>query len=222
MKQKTFLFVIWLQTVMLKLLMRLFDSMEGTLCYNGISVQEYEISNLRSRMAGVFQDPARFAFPLEENITLGSVTKEKDTERLRFALQNADIASMAEQLPKGYQTILDKQFEGGADLSGGQWQRVSLARAFYAEADILFFDEASSDLDPAAEARFYNNIRHFAKDKIAFYVTHRLSGTKDADLILVLKDGQLEELGTHAELMKCKGEYHRLYTAQASGYDMLE
>lgn len=210
------------KSTLMKLLMRLFDPMEGTLCYNGIPVQEYEISNLRSRMAGVFQDPARFAFPLEENITLGSVTKEKDTERLRFAVQNADIASMAEQLPKGYQTILDKQFEGGADLSGGQWQRVSLARAFYAEADILFFDEASSDLDPAAEARFYNNIRNFAKDKIAFYVTHRLSGTKDADLILVLKNGRLEESGTHAELMQRKGEYHRLYTAQASGYDMLE
>lgn len=99
-------------------------------------------------------------------------------------------------------------------------QKISLARAFLSDASILFFDEASADLDPKAEYVFYQSVREYAKDKIAFYITHRLSGTKDADLIIVLKGGEIVEIGKHTDLLKQKGEYSKLYHAQADGYGL--
>jgi len=207
------------KSTLIKLLMRLFDATSGQITYNHRDIRDYQIESLRRRMSGVFQDPARFAFSLRENLRLGDIDAPTSQEALLAAARQADLTSLIESLPAGLDTLLEKQFEGGTELSGGQWQKVSLARAFYASADILFFDEASSDLDPAAEQAFYHNVRIAAANKIAFYITHRLSGTKDADLILVLQNGELVESGTHDGLMQRHGEYARLYTAQASGYD---
>ena len=207
------------KSTLIKLLMRLFDATSGQIAYNHRDIRDYQIEPLRRRMSGVFQDPARFAFSLRENLRLGDIDAPTSQEALLAAARQADLTSLIESLPAGLDTLLEKQFEGGTELSGGQWQKVSLARAFYASADILFFDEASSDLDPVAEQAFYHNVRIAAANKIAFYITHRLSGTKDADLILVLQNGELVESGTHDGLMQRSGEYARLYTAQASGYD---
>lgn len=208
------------KSTLIKLLMRLFDSSSGEILINGVPISDYDIVELRKNMSGVFQDPARFAFTIRENLSLADVRKNIAEEDMINACKRAGIMDIVERNSRGLDTILDKQFEGGTDLSSGQWQKLSLARAFLSNASVLFFDEASADLDPKAEGLFYKNIREYAKDKIAFYITHRLSGTKDADLIIVLKDGEIAEIGKHSDLMKNEGEYYHLYHSQADGYEI--
>ena len=206
------------KSTLIKLLMRLFDPTNGEIKINDIPMKEYDILKLRKNMSGVFQDPARFSLTVRENLEFANVEHKIDDDDMWEACKKAGIKDFIKQTSKGLDTILDKQFEGGTELSGGQWQKISLARAFLSDASILFFDEASADLDPKAEYIFYQSVREYAKDKIAFYITHSLSGTKDADLIIVLKDGEIVEIGKHTELIKQNGEYSKLYHAQADGY----
>lgn len=209
------------KSTLIKLLMRLFDASVGEILINNVPIKEYNIIELRKTFSGVFQDPARFAFTIRENLLLDSHNNPNiSEEQIKEACLKADLLNLIKSSSNGLETILDKQFENGTDLSSGQWQKLSLARAFLSDASVLFFDEASADLDPKAEQRFYRSLREYAKDKIAFYVTHRLSGTKDADLIIVLKDGEIAEIGCHDELIEKNGEYSHLYHAQADGYKM--
>ena len=208
------------KSTLIKLLMRLFDASNGEITVNGIRIQEYDIVELRRTMSGVFQDPARFAFTIRENLLLDSDASSIGLREMEEACQNANLLDLVNNFPGKFEKILDKQFEGGTDLSSGQWQKLSLARAYLANASVLFFDEASADLDPKAEQIFYQSIRKYAEDKIAFYITHRLSGTKDADLIIVLKKGEIAEIGKHSDLIKRNGEYSHLYHAQADEYEL--
>lgn len=206
------------KSTLVKLLMRLFDASEGEIKINDININEYDIVDLRRTMSGVFQDPARFSFTIRENLTLANFTNNIEERDLEEACRKAGISDLLKTSTNGLDTILGTQFEGGTDLSSGQWQKLSLARAFLSDASVLFFDEASADLDPKAERSFYKSIRDYAQNKIAFYITHRLSGTKDADLIIVLKNGEIAEMGKHDDLIKNNGEYFNLYQAQADGY----
>lgn len=206
------------KSTLIKLLMRLFDVSEGEITVNSILIKEYDVKSLRKTMCGVFQDPARFAFTIRENLLLANNKDNVSDDEMEEACKKAGVLDLVGRTSNGFETILGKQFEDGTDLSSGQWQKLSLARAFLSEASVLFFDEASADLDPKAEQNFYQSIREYAKNKIAFYITHRLSGTKDADLIIVLKSGEIVEMGKHDDLIKNGGEYSHLYHAQADGY----
>lgn len=208
------------KSTLVKLLMRMFDVGSGEILVNGIPIQEILIEDLRKQMSGVFQDPARFSFSIRDNLAFGNINEKSDSNYMMEACESANLKEVINGLPDGLDTMLGKEFANGTDLSGGQWQKISLARAFCTKASILIFDEASSDLDPKAEKVFYDSVRSFAQDKIAFYITHRLSGTKDADLILVLQEGELVEVGSHDELIKKEGVYSKLYCTQAMGYDL--
>lgn len=208
------------KSTLIKLLMRLCDASNGEITVNDISIKEYDILELRKTMSGVFQDPARFAFTIRENLLLDGNANNIDEGKIEEACRNADALDLVNNTPNRFETILGKQFEDGTDLSSGQWQKISLARAYLSNASVLFFDEASADLDPKAEQIFYQSIKKYAKNKIAFYITHRLSGTKDADLIIVLKNGEITEIGKHNDLIKDNGEYSHLYHAQADGYEI--
>ena len=208
------------KSTLVKLLMRMFDVSAGDILINNLSIKDICVEDLRKQMSGVFQDPARFAFSIRENLGIGNIDMNIDDKNMMNACKNANLEEVILGLDQGLDTMLGKEFANGIDLSGGQWQKISLARAFCSNASFLIFDEASSDLDPKAEKVFYDSIKEFAKDKITFYITHRLSGTKDADLILVLDKGELAEIGNHSELIKQGGIYKTLYSAQAMGYDL--
>lgn len=154
-----------------------------------------------------------------ENLKLADVEADISQDMIISACETASADEFISQLPDKYETILGKQFRGGTEISDGQWQKLSLARAICSNADMMIFDEASADLDPKAEHMFYRCIKEYAKDKLTFYITHRLSGTKDADLILVMNNGQLVESGTHKELIEADGIYKKLYFMQADGYE---
>lgn len=208
------------KSTLIKLLMRLFDASNGEITVNDLPIKDYDIVELRKTMSGVFQDPARFAFTIRENLLLDGNADNISESEIEEACRNADALDLVNNTKNKFETILDKQFENGTDLSSGQWQKISLARAYLSNASVLFFDEASADLDPKAEQIFYQSIKKYAKNKIAFYITHRLSGTKDADLIIVLKNGEITEIGKHDDLIKHNGEYSHLYLAQADGYEI--
>lgn len=207
------------KSTLVKLLLSLFTADSGKILVNGHDVCEYDPKSYHARLSAVFQSPARFPFTITENIRIADVTRAITDEEIRAACEAADAAELVEKMPHGYNSVLGKQFSGGVEVSDGQWQKLSLARALCSNADMLIFDEASADLDPRAEFNFYQRIRTYSRNKLTFYITHRLSGTVDADLILVMDQGRLVQAGTHRELMAREGKYRELYSMQASGYE---
>lgn len=208
------------KSTLIKLLLNLFSPNEGEISINGQSLTDLDIVEYRKHISGVFQSPAKFSFSVNENVRLADTDVMYSQEDIVNACKKANADSFIKKLPNSYKSILGKQFQGGTEISDGQWQKLSLARAMCSNAEVLIFDEASADLDPESEYYFYKSIKQFAKDKITFYITHRLSGTKDADLILVMDNGNLIEQGTHSELMKSDGKYKKLYDMQAEGYEV--
>jgi ABC-type multidrug transport system fused ATPase/permease subunit len=165
----------------------------------------------------LFQDFGRYHFMVKENITLGD-TQTKDTiSDLEKAIRKAELTGFVDTLPDGVDTQLGKQF-GGTELSGGQWQKVALARAFYRKGDILILDEPSSSLDPEAEYALFNRLSELSQGRLTLFITHRLSSVRMADRILVLQKGKLIEDGSHHELLQKGGPYARLYQMQASQF----
>jgi ATP-binding cassette subfamily B protein len=208
------------KSTLVKLLLKLFMPTCGEITVNGTDIRNINSESYLQAFSGVFQSPAKFAFSVNENIRFADVNTEIDSRNIIDSCERSGAANFVNSLPNGYESVLGKQFSGGTDISDGQWQKLSLARALCANAEVLIFDEASADLDPKAEYMFYQTIREYAKDKLTFYITHRLSGTKDADLILVMDNGLLAEKGTHSELMAMQGIYYRLYNMQAEGYEV--
>ena len=206
------------KSTLIKLLLDLFSPDSGKILVNNENLQNLNIDCYRNAVSGVFQSPAKFAFSVNENLKLADVEADISQDMIISACETASADEFISQLPDKYETILGKQFRGGTEISDGQWQKLSLARAICSNADMMIFDEASADLDPKAEHMFYRCIKEYAKDKLTFYITHRLSGTKDADLILVMNNGQLVESGTHKELIEADGIYKKLYFMQADGY----
>ncbi len=207
------------KTTIVKLLARLYDPTTGVIRVDGEDLQNLELEAWRRQIAIVFQDFGRYALTLEENIALGDLKALNELERLRRATQRAGLAELVEQLPSGYQTLLGKQFDG-TELSGGQWQKVALARAFFREdaAQILILDEPTAALDPRSESEIYHRFAELMQGKTTLLITHRLASVSMADRILVLKNGQLIEEGTHQMLLQQEGEYSTLWNMQAEKY----
>ncbi|MBE6573233.1 MAG: ABC transporter ATP-binding protein [Ruminococcaceae bacterium] len=207
------------KTTLIKLLTRLYDPTEGVILLDGHDIREYDVDELYKMYGIIFQDFGKYAVSVKENIAFGNIEKGiVDSEVVKAAgASNAD--EYIEQLPQKYDTPLMRYFESdGIELSIGQWQKLSIARAFYSDSDILILDEPTASLDAIAEQEVFSQFDKLRKDKTTIFVSHRLSSATVASKILVLSEGELIEQGNHEELMAKKGEYYRLFSTQAKRY----
>lgn len=204
------------KTTFIKLLCRLYDVQSGEILVNGVNIQELSKSCCEKLFAVVFQDFKLFALPLDENITCGA---EADPNRMETVLQEADVYARVSAMPQKEKTYLYKDVCGdGVEISGGEAQKLALARALYKDAPVVILDEPTAALDPVAENHIYNQFNNFVSGKTAIYISHRLSSCRFCDRIAVFKNGQLCEYGTHDALLAQAGEYSRLWNAQAKYY----
>jgi len=207
------------KTTLIKLLTGLYRPARGHILLDGMSLDEWDEASLRARIAVIFQDFARYQMLVGENIGAGDVEHFVDEPRWRAAAEKGLAASFVTMLPEGYGTQLGKWFKGGRELSGGQWQKIALSRAFMrTHADVLVLDEPTAAMDAEAEAAVFEHFRALTRDKIAILISHRFSTVRMADHIVVLEDGRIVEQGSHAELVANGGRYERLFSLQAAGY----
>ena len=211
------------KTTLTKLLMRLYDPTDGSITYNGHDLREYELDDLRSRVAAVFQDYRIFAATVAENVVGGELAEgtegQRQRERVLNALTKSTFAGKLATLEKGIDTQLTREFEDdGVILSGGEAQKIAIARAFYQDADLIILDEPSSALDPNAEYELNRALYEYAEDKTVIFISHRLSTTRHADRIYMFDGGRLIEAGNHDELMAQNGKYAYMFNLQAENY----
>src|SRR5713101_1775052 len=206
------------KTTLFKLICRLYDPNEGRILIDGIDIRDFDPNELRAQIGAMFQDYVTYQATAAENIGLGNVPDINDRERIEVAGAQAGAAELIGGLPDGYDTALGKWFDHGVNLSGGEWQKVALARAFMRDAKILLLDEPTSALDAQAEYDLFERLRSLTRGRTAVYISHRFSTVRRADRIVFLEHGRLVEEGTHAELMKLNGRYARLFRMQASAY----
>ena len=207
------------KTTLIKLITRLYDPTEGVILLDGRDIREYDVEALYALYGIIFQDFGKYAPSVTENVAFGEVGKAVDAGAVQEAAEQSGADSFIQALPRGYDTPLMRYFEPtGVELSVGQWQKLSVARAFYADADILILDEPTASLDAIAEQEIFSQFEALRKDKTTVFVSHRLSSATIADRIVVLKDGVIAESGTHRELMAAGGEYYTLFSTQAKRY----
>ena len=207
------------KTTLIKLLTRLYDPTEGRILLDGIDLRDYDVKQLYSMFGIIFQDFGKYAVTVEENIRFGDIHKEAPMEEVQKAAEQSAAHEYIQSLPNGYDTPLMRIFESnGMELSIGQWQKLAIARAFYADSDIMILDEPTASLDPIAEQEIYNQFDALRADKTTLFVSHRLSSATTADQIIVLENGQLIENGTHEALMAAGGKYYELFSTQAKRY----
>ena len=192
---------------------------EGQILLDGRDIRDYDVEQLYDMYGTIFQDFGRYADTVEMNIAYGQIDQPVDAEKVREAAVQGNAAPYIEKLAKGYQTPLMRIFEpDGAELSVGQWQKLAVSRAFYNDSDILILDEPTASLDPLAEQEIFSQFDRLREGKLTFYVSHRLSSATTATQIVVLENGTVRELGTHAELIAKQGTYYNLFTVQANRY----
>ena len=202
----------------MKLLLGLFEPDRGEILLGGRPLSSYS-RKTRTRIFGpVFQDFVKYSISLRENIGIGYLDRMGDRESLAAAARKGKVDEFAGTLPNGYDTVLGRDFEGGVDVSGGQWQRIAIARAFMGDKPILLLDEPTSQLDPVAESELYREFAEMAKGKTAIFITHRLASTMITDRILVIQDGVVTQAGTHEELMAEGGLYADMFNVQKQWY----
>jgi len=207
------------KTTLIKLLTRLYDPTDGYILLDGRDLRDYAPKELYSIFGIIFQDFGKYAVSVSDNIKFGDIHRKENIDEIKKAAEQSNAADYIERLPRGYETQLMRIFEpDGMELSIGQWQKLSIARAFYSQSDILILDEPTASLDPMAEQEIYNQFDELRRDKTTVFVSHRLSSATVASLIVVLEYGEIVETGTHKELMAKKGKYHELFTTQAKRY----
>ena len=206
------------KTTLVKLLTRLYDPTEGEILLDGHDLREYDLASLHQRFGVIFQDFVRYQFSVRENIGFGQVDELENLAKIKDAAERGGADQVIEGMPNGYETILGRRWEKGLELSGGQWQKIALARAFMRNAEALILDEPTSALDAEAEYEIFKRFRELMSGRIAVLISHRFSTVRMADRIVVLSDGRIVELGSHAELMARGGLYSRLFELQAEGY----
>ncbi|HMA40239.1 MAG TPA: ABC transporter ATP-binding protein [Gemmatimonadales bacterium] len=206
------------KTTLVKLLARLYDPDEGQILLDGMDLRDYDLTSLRRNIGVIFQDFVRYDFILKENIGVSEIERLEDEARIEEAARRSHADAVAGRLAGGYDQMLGRRFEGGVDLSGGEWQKVALARAYLREAQVLILDEPTAALDARAEYEVFLRFAELTKGKMAVLISHRFSTVRMADRILVLQGGELVDQGTHDELVAHGGLYAELFSLQAAGY----
>jgi len=206
------------KTTLVKLLARLYDPTEGRILLDGVDLREYDVDSLRRNVGVIFQDFVRYDFLLKENIAVGNIGAREDQPRIQTAAQRSLADTVASRLAGRYDQMLGRRFENGVELSGGEWQKVALARAYMRDAQLLILDEPTAALDARAEYEVFLRFSELTAGRMAVLISHRFSTVRMADRILVLKGGELIEQGTHEALVEQGGLYAELFQLQAAGY----
>ena len=206
------------KSTLVKLLLRFYDVDRGSVRVGGVDVRDLDPETLRSRIGVLFQDYASYELSVRENVVMGRPDGKVDDGRVMEALRDSRSEWLLKKLPNGLDSKVGRLFEGGHDLSGGEWQRLALARIMYRDADIWILDEPTSSLDPEAEAGIFAELKENLEGRIGIVISHRFSTVRIADRIAVIADGRVTELGTHEELLLAGGRYAQLFELQAAGY----
>jgi len=206
------------KTTLVKLLARLYDPDEGRILLDGHDLREYDLMELRANVGVIFQDFVRFHMTAAENIAVGRIEAKDDRARIEAAAARSLADEVIRKLPGGYDQVIGKRFRTGIDLSGGEWQKIAIARAYMREAQLLILDEPTAALDARAEYEVFQRFKELSHGKTAVLISHRFSSVRMADRIVVLGDGMVEAIGTHAELLQRGGRYAELFELQAAGY----
>ncbi len=206
------------KTTLVKLLARLYDPTEGQILLDGTDLREYDVEDLRREIGVIFQDYMRYDLLVRENIGFGKVDSLGDRSRVESAAVKSLAKTVIDRLPNGYDQMVGRRFEGGVDLSGGEWQKLALARAYMRDAQLLILDEPTATLDARAEYEVFQRFSELTRERMAVLISHRFSTVRMADRILVLADGSIKEQGTHEQLLSLGGRYAELFELQAAGY----
>ncbi|HYR67922.1 MAG TPA: ABC transporter ATP-binding protein [Reyranella sp.] len=206
------------KTTLVKLLTRLYDPDEGRILLDGHDLRDYDLDELRGSMGVIFQDFVRYNFTAGDNIAVGRISARDDQARIERAARSSQADDVIAGLPAGYGQRIGKRFKNGVELSGGEWQKVAIARAYMREAEVLILDEPTAALDARAEFEVFQRFKELSRGKTAVLISHRFSSVRMADRIFVLVDGKVEAAGTHDELVARPGLYAELFELQAAGY----
>jgi ATP-binding cassette subfamily B protein len=206
------------KTTIVKLLARLYDPDEGRITLDGYDLKEYDLFELRRNIGVIFQDFVRFHLSAADNIAVGLIDSRGDRKRIEQAAERSLADEVIAKLPLGYDQVIGKRFKSGIDLSGGEWQKIAIARAYMRDAQVLILDEPTAALDARAEFEVFQRFKELSAGKTAVLISHRFSSVRMADRIVVLGEGHVEASGTHAELLAQGGRYAELFELQAAGY----
>ena len=206
------------KTTIVKLITRLYDPTEGQILLDGIDLREYDLEDLHREIGVIFQDFMRYEMTARENIAVGRVEERDNLDLLKIAARKSLADATIERLPQGYEQMLGRRFDEGVDLSGGEWQKVALARAYLRDAQLLILDEPTAALDARSEFEVFQRFSELTAGKMALFISHRFSTVRSADRILVLANGKIAEEGTHDQLASLGGRYAEMFEMQASSY----
>jgi ATP-binding cassette subfamily B protein len=206
------------KTTLVKLLARLYDPTVGQILLDGVDLREYDVEDLRKEIGVIFQDYMRYELLVKENIGFGKIEDLADQSRIEMAAKKSMAFQVIGKLPNGYDQMIGRRFDGGVDLSGGEWQKFALARAYMRDAQLLILDEPTATLDARAEYEVFRRFAELTKGRMAVLISHRFSTVRMADRILVLQNGRIREQGTHSHLVALGGQYAELFELQAAGY----
>lgn len=209
------------KSTLIKLLCRFYDPKEGSIFVNGIDLKEMDLITWRQQLSAVFQDFGKYPLSLGENIGISKISELRDEKKLESAIEKGGLDYLSEKFPEGFATLLGKEFSG-KELSFGEWQKLAISRLFFRDSPIIVMDEPTASLDPNSEYEVFQRLIQAFEGRTVFLITHRLNSVKMCDKILLLKNGNILEEGSHEDLMQQKGEYARLFSLQASGYQLKE
>ena len=198
--------------------LRLYDPTEGRILLDGVDLHEYDLADLHAEIGVIFQDFMRYEMTARENIAVGHVEVNHDQAEIEYAAEKSLASSVVAKLRGGYDQMLGRRFEGGVDLSGGEWQKLALARAYLRDAQLLILDEPTASLDARSELEVFERFAELTCGKMALLISHRFSTVRMADRIVVLEGGHLVEEGTHAQLMALGARYAAMFEMQAASY----
>jgi ATP-binding cassette subfamily B protein len=206
------------KTTLIKLLARLYEPTEGRILLDGVDLREYDPEDLRRHIGIIFQDYLRYQMTVAQNIAVGNIEHKDDRVLIEQAARQSLADMLAARLPERYDQSLGRRFRQGVELSGGEWQKIALARAYMRDAELLILDEPTAALDARAEYEVFQRFAELTKGKSAVLISHRFSTVRMADRILVLERGEILEIGSHEELLERGGRYAELFNLQAAGY----
>ena len=206
------------KTTLVKLLVRLYDPTAGRILLDGVDLREYGVEDLHREIGVIFQDFMRYDLTARQNIAVGRMERNARDDEIELAARKSLANVVISRLPLGYEQLLGRRFEGGVDLSGGEWQKVALARAYLRDAQLLVLDEPTAALDARSEYEVFQRFADLTAGKTALLISHRFSTVRMADRIVVLADGQIAEQGSHAELLAGRGHYAGMFELQAASY----